>query len=170
MYMLFSALAVLAVIAVWLFRSRACGIKHAFGDQRCSRRKGHDGLCRCQPENGTYSHWAYKTAVGAAVATICFLTLAGDAQAGPLRNRLKARRQPTAMLPGCTCGPYCQCSRGGACIGPANCPASPQEVRRGETKASAPVAAAPAASCASCPGGSCPAPGEAGIVWLAVMR
>jgi len=82
-----------------------------------------------------------------------------DAQAGPLRNRLKARfaRQPTAMLPGCTCGPYCQCSRGGACIDPANCASmyGPQEVRRGETKASAPMAAAAAASCASCPGGAC---------------
>ena len=38
-----------------------CGIKHGFGDQTCTRIKGHDGPCRCKAERGrgaiTYSEW-----------------------------------------------------------------------------------------------------------------
>lgn len=38
-----------------------CNIKHGFGDQRCIREAGHDGLCRSKAERGrgtiTYSEW-----------------------------------------------------------------------------------------------------------------
>lgn len=41
-----------------------CDIQHGFGDQRCIREKGHDGLCRCKAEKGsgtiTYSEWISK--------------------------------------------------------------------------------------------------------------
>lgn len=41
-----------------------CGIKHGFGDQRCIREEGHEGVCRSKAERGagtiTYSEWYSK--------------------------------------------------------------------------------------------------------------
>lgn len=41
-----------------------CGIKHGFGDQRCIREEGHEGICRSKAERGngtlTYSEWQSK--------------------------------------------------------------------------------------------------------------
>ena len=111
------------------------------------------------------------TKIGAAIALLfAFFAFAGDAQAGPLRNRLKARfGRPAAScsqaggcgipaavprVAACNCA-GCQCPAGGPCVNPTGCPAK-------ATLHLTPSFAAPALS-SGCPGGVCPAPARRGL-------
>ena len=47
--------------------SKKCGIKHKFGDARCIRAAGHDGLCRSRAvrgSNGTISYCEWESRDG----------------------------------------------------------------------------------------------------------
>jgi len=108
----------------------------------------------------------------AAVAAICFLVLAGDATAGPIRRiaaaiaERRAERNggcqaattgPAAIprVAACNCAGGCQCPAGVPCVNPAGCPAK-------ATLHLTPSFAAPALS-SGCPGGVCPAPARRGL-------
>lgn len=84
-----------------------------------------------------------KRMIYGAIVAACFLSFAGDAQAGRFRDRLRARFGGSGATTCTTCGP---CQAAGAA--PATAPAIP-----------AAVPAAPAvipAAFQSCPDGRCP--------------